>query len=108
MKPTHKLLTSVFTGLLGVIGGIAATSYGIGVEKTKITQKDEEHDKKLIEIAALVHENSTSTNVAIVEINKAITGIQKDLAVLTALQQQRQLPQQQEEDPNPEHIANHK
>lgn len=86
MKPyfSRKLLTGIIVGLLGLISGVAATSYGVGADRATIGAKVEEHDKKFVELADLIRENSTSTNLAIQEICKAIHLIQIDLAVLTA------------------------
>jgi len=72
---SHKLLTWLFGGLLGIVGGVAAASYSVGAEKTRITQKLEEHDN-------LIKDTITSTNTSIKEINEALQAIRIDIAVL--------------------------
>jgi len=79
---SRKILTGLLVGLLGATGGVAATSYNIGVETTKVTQKLEDHTTKFIEIAQLIKENSTLTKEAIEKITEAIQKIQISIAVL--------------------------
>jgi hypothetical protein len=68
---TQKVLTGLLVSLLGLVGGVAAASYSVGVEKTKITQKVEEHEKALLEI-----------NTYLKEISQSIRAIELDVAVL--------------------------
>lgn len=79
---SNKILTSLLAGLLGIVGGVAAGSYNIGVEKTKITQKLQSYDEKFVELAALIKENSTSTKEAVEKINEAIQKIQISIGIL--------------------------
>lgn len=79
---SHKILTWLLAGSLGLIGGISAGSYGIGVEKTKITLKLEQHDQKFIDIMNLIHEDGLRTNEVAQKIIEAVNKIQIDIAVL--------------------------
>lgn len=79
---SHKVLVSLLTGLLGLVGGVAAGAYGVGVEKTKIVLKLEEHDQKFINIVNLIHEDALRTNEVAEKLIEAVNKIQIDIAVL--------------------------
>ena len=79
---SHKVLTSLVTGLLGIIGGVAAGAYGVGVEKTKTILKLESHDQKFIEIMNLIHEDNLRTNNFAEKISETVTQIQIDIGIL--------------------------
>lgn len=84
MQKTSKVLTGVLAGVLGIVGGVAATSYAIGSEKAKITAKTEELDKNIDRLMNLF----TLTQTDISNIRDSISQIKSDVAVLKALQEQ--------------------
>lgn len=78
----HKKLIATIMGLSGLLCGAAVGSYNLVVEKTKVIQRVDEHEKQLISILGLIQEDRASTKEDIKKITEDIHKIQVDVAVL--------------------------
>jgi len=85
MQKPNKLFTGIIASVLGLLGGVAATSYALGIEKSKITTKLEGQDKSISTLFDLINTNLIVTQGDIRSINDSLSQIKTDIAVLKAI-----------------------
>lgn len=85
MPRPNKAFAGIIGAVIGLVGGIAATSYAIGSEKGVVTTKLEQNGKDISKLYELSSNYLLITQGDIRSIQESITEIKEDIAGLKAI-----------------------